>query len=124
MSRHIPRLQWVGRQGRNGGCVSSAGNRAYEGNNFLPRKYQNRCRAILPCDPKFFHPQVNALRTAKVHALPRVYGAALKLGLVICARTDTVLWRGNDVRVLLDYIKRATRVPSVRAAMEETPGAA
>ena len=29
-----------------------------------------------------------------------------------------------DVRVLLDYIKRNTRVPSVRAAMEETRGAA
>ena len=29
-----------------------------------------------------------------------------------------------DVRVLLDYIKKNTRVPSVRAAMEETRGAA
>jgi predicted site-specific integrase-resolvase len=29
-----------------------------------------------------------------------------------------------DVRVLLDYIKRNTRVPSVRAAMEETRGTA
>jgi predicted site-specific integrase-resolvase len=27
-----------------------------------------------------------------------------------------------DVRVLLDYIKKNTRVPSVRAAMEETRG--
>src|SRR5437016_6160311 len=32
------------------------GNRAYEGSNCLPTKYQNRCRAILPCDPTFFHP--------------------------------------------------------------------
>jgi hypothetical protein len=29
-----------------------------------------------------------------------------------------------DVRVLRDYIKRNTRVPSVRAAMEETRGTA
>ena len=29
-----------------------------------------------------------------------------------------------DVQVLLDYIKRNTRVPSVRAAMEETRGIA
>ena len=29
-----------------------------------------------------------------------------------------------DVQVLLDYIKRNTRVPSVRAAMEETRGVA
>jgi hypothetical protein len=26
-----------------------------------PRKYRNRCRAIPPCDLKFFHPRLNAL---------------------------------------------------------------
>jgi len=40
---------------------------------FLLGKYQNRCRAILPCDPKFFHRSVNGFATAKVRALPRVH---------------------------------------------------
>jgi hypothetical protein len=55
--------------------------RAYEGSSFLRREYRNRCRAILPCDPKFFYPRVNALRTAKVRARPDVCCRAESLGL-------------------------------------------
>jgi hypothetical protein len=91
-------------------------------NKFLPRKYRNHCRAILPCDPKFFHPRVNALRTAKVRAPPRVYVAALKFGLAAatcgafglpspsaCAGSMATYGRTSSARVLSSYCPKSPR---------------
>jgi hypothetical protein len=89
-------------------------------NKFLPRKYRNRCRAILPCDPKFFHPpRVNALRTAKVRAPPREYVAALKFGLVLAPELDMDRSVGEHIRRLEEQLQRLAESNMENKALAE-----
>jgi hypothetical protein len=74
--------------GRNGGCVSRPGNRAYEGTNFYQENTVTAVERFCPVTRNSSIPRVNALRTAKVRAPPRVYVAALKFGLVLALELD------------------------------------
>jgi len=53
MSRNAPCFNGLNGRG-NGGYLIRPGNSSLRRKDFLLKTYRNRCRAILPCDPKFF----------------------------------------------------------------------
>jgi hypothetical protein len=62
---------------------------------------------------------VNALRTAKVRAPPRVYVAALKFGLVLALEVDMDKSVGEYIRRLEEQLQRLTESNMENKALAE-----